>query len=171
MSDQVSFEPEVEFDPAIAAEVEGLIHLGEVYDDVEYAGHSFGLRTLTVGEEIAAAKVIQNFRDTIKEPEAFATAQVALALTHVDGDEEFCPQAGPSKEAFAKARFNYVASNWYWPTIEALFQEYVRLKEKQIEAIRKVQDLSRGSLPISWPSEDSFKTPGTSSEQISSELP
>ena len=162
---------ESEFDLDLAAPVEGLIHLGRLEEDFEFAGHTFGLRTLTMAEEIAAAKVVEPFRNTLKEPEAWAAAQVGLALTHVDGDEEFCPQAGPDQTAFARARLNYISTNWYWITIDALFRFYAELLQKQIEAVRQIQDLPGRGLPISWPSADSFSEPGISNEEISSEPP
>lgn len=160
---------DLEFEPDISAPVEGLIHLGNIEEDFEYAGHTFGLRTLTVAEEIAAAKVIEPFRNTLKEPEAWAAAQVGLALTHVDGDEDFCPQAGPNKTAFAQARLNYVSTNWYWPTIDALFRFYAELLQKQIEIVRQVQDLPGRGLLTSWPLADSLNEPGISSEEIATE--
>lgn len=154
---------ETEFDPEVMAPIEGLIHLGDIRNDnIEFAGHTFGLRTLTAAEDIAAAAVIQPFRNTLKEPEAWASAQVGLALTHVDGDEDFCPNVGPNQQSFARARMNYITTNWHFIVIDHLFREYAKLLEQQAEKVRQVQDLSAGSLLTSWPSEDSFSAPGTS---------
>lgn len=159
------------FDPEVRLAVEGLIHLGALTKDVEFCGHTFGLRTLLPADEIAAAKSIEDFRGTLKEPEAWASALVGVALTHVDGEEDFCPPVGPSKTSFAKARFNYVTSNWYWPTIEWLHREYVSLVSKQIEAVRAMQDLSAGSLPMSSPSADSYFGPGIFSDMTNTGTP
>lgn len=169
MSDQVTFE-ELEFDPALAAEVEDLVTSFDIEEDVDFAGHTFGIRTLSVGEEIAASKVIQGFRDTIKEAEAWTSALIGVALTHVDGDENFCPALSKNKGDLARSRFNYV-SQWPWPIIEHLFRAYAQLKQQQLEKIRRVQDLSQGSLLTSWPSDDSFSTPGTSSAPTNLESP
>jgi hypothetical protein len=162
---------EGEFDPLLAAQAEDIIQQSEVQDDFTYAGHSFGLRTLSVAEEIAAAKVIESFRNTLKEPEAWATAKVALALTHVDDDPDFCPPLGKSnKTAHAKARLNYVGE-WAWPIIDALFQFYTRLEAQRLKKIQEAQDLSEGSLLISWPLVDSFEASGISSDEMSTESP
>lgn len=162
--------PFEQFEDGVRADVDSLIHLGELSEDIEFCGHTFGLRTLRVDEEIAAAKAIDSFRDTLKEPQAWAAVQVGLALTHLDGDTDFCPSVGVDKVSFARARFQYVTSQWYWPTIDYLHSEYLALLEKQAIAIRAVQDLSTGSPLTFSPSLDSLNEPGTSSEPISSEV-
>jgi hypothetical protein len=167
MSEDKSF---ADFDNDVREAVEGLIHLGELSDDFEFCGHTFGLRTLRMNEEIAAAKVIEPFRNTIKEPEAWIAAQIGLSLIHIDGEVDFCPKAGPDQVSFARARFNYVTGNWYWPTIDFLYQGYSGLLLKQIEAMRAVQDLSPGTLLSSWPSADSFTAPATSNDEMISEI-
>jgi hypothetical protein len=139
------------FDPQVQ-DVEGLIHLGALWTDVEFCGHEFTLRTLRVGEEFAAAAAVpESVRGTLKEAHAFATAEVALALEIVDGDDSFCPQAGPDEEAYAKARFNYVKKRWFWPTLDFLYTEYAKLKDRQLDAIRAMQDLSAGICVRSRP--------------------
>jgi hypothetical protein len=166
MESEANFEG---FDPQVREAVEGLIHLGHLTTDVEFCGHTFGLRTLRLGEELAAATAMEKYRGTLKEPHAFAASQVALALTHVDGDEDFCPQAGPDLTAFARARLNYLNTNWYWPVIDYLYLELSRLLEKQVDAIRSIQDLSTRSLRSSSPSVDSFNEQGTSNEETALE--
>jgi hypothetical protein len=160
-----------EFPPEVQEAVDGLIHLGELSKDFEFCGHTFGLRTLRAQEEMAAAKAVEPFKDTLKEPQAFASSQVALALTHVDGNEAFCPQAGPNQTAFAVARFNYITQNWYWPTIEFLYTCYVDLLQVQIEAIRTTQDLSQRGRPMFSHSADSSSDLGTLNDAIASATP
>lgn len=169
MNSQVS--PFEEFGNEIAQAVEGLVYLGKLTKEVEFCGHTFGLKTLTAHEEMAAAAAVQEFRSTLREPEAWVTAQIGMALTHVDGDEDFCPPIGPDLTGFAKARFNFVSNSWYWPTIEYLFEEYTTLLEKQLKAIRAVQDLSNRSLLSPSPSVDSFKEQGILNDEISSDIP
>lgn len=158
-----------EFDPQTRQAVEGLTFLGHLTKDVEFCGHTFTLRTLRAGEEIAAGQAIEETRGTVKEPEAWMGAQVALALITIDYDDEFCPPAGPDQVAFAKARYRWLTTNWYPPTIDFLYQEYLDLKREQIEAFRAAQDLSARSLPPSSPSVDSLTEPGISGAPISLE--
>lgn len=158
-----------EFGPEVSESIDGLLHLGEISSEIEFCGHTFGLRTLRADEEIASAKVVESYRETLKEAEAWAAAQVGMALTHLDGNPDFCPAIGPDKVSFARARFQYVTSNWYPPTINYLYGEYVKLLEKQIAAIRAAQDLSPRSQPTFLPSLDSLNDPGTFDAQTVSE--
>lgn len=162
MNSQVA-NPIAEFDPEVQKAVDGLLHLGYLTTEVEFAGHSFGLRTLRVEEELAASKAVEPFRNTLKEPEAWMTAQVGLALTHVDGEDDFCPPAGPDRNSFARARFQYMGK-WFMPTIEYLFGEFAELLKEQQMAIGAISDLSIRTRPSFSPSADSLTGPGTSSE-------
>lgn len=174
MSDQeLSHEPEEAVDFAGFAEegVESFAHLGSISDEFSFAGHSYGLRTLLTSEEIAAAKAIESFRNTIKEPEAWASAQVALALTHIDGDEDFCPRVAKDQVAYARARFNFLTGDYHWIIIEEMYRDYTVLLQRQTEKVREAQDLSNGSLLTFWPSEDSFNPPGTLSDETNTESP
>lgn len=160
------------FDGDIRADVDGLISLGALSNpNIEFCGHTFGLRTLRIDEDLASAIVIEPFRNTLKEPEAWAAAIVALALTHIDGEEDFCPQTGPDKVAYAQARYRYVTSKWFQPTLDFLFEEYNVLLEKQAQVTRAVQDLSSRSRPTFSPLPDFLNEPGTSEESINSDSP
>jgi len=161
--------PFEEFEGNVREDVDGLIHLGELNTEFEFCGHRIGLRTLRIDDEIAAAKAIEPYRDTLKEPQAWAAVQVGLAITHIDGEADFCPATGPDKVAFARARFQYITSRWFWPTIDYFYSEYGELLKRQLAAIRAVQDLSAGSQPTFSPSLDSLNDPGTFEEPISSE--
>jgi hypothetical protein len=167
VSEESSF---AELDPQISEAVEGLVYLGALTKEVEFCGHTFGLRTLKASEEIAAAKAIEPFRNTLKEPEAWAAVQVGLALTHIDGDDTFCPPIGPDATSFAKARYKYVTTSWYQPVIDFLFKVYADLLAEQVEAIRAVEDLSSRSLHTFLPSADSFDPSGILNEETLSEI-
>lgn len=150
------------FDPSIREDVEGLAQLGHLQDDFEFAGHHFTIRTLKADEELAATLVCKPYIDSFGQARAWAWARVGLALVSVDNDPNFCPPIGPDKEAFARARFNWVTSRWYWPLGEYLFNRYVALEGRQIEAIRAVANLSDRGLQNSTPSVNSLTEPGDS---------
>lgn len=160
MENQDQSTPLDEFPPQVRQDVEGLLFLGALSDEANFCGHSWGLRTLKAGEELAASKAIEPYMQTAKAADAWSAAQVGLALTHVDGEDDFCPPAGPNSIAFAKARFQYVTDNWYQPTIDYLFGVYARLLDRQLEAYRALQDLSARSLHTSSPSADFLNEQG-----------
>jgi hypothetical protein len=163
--------PMAEFPQEVQDAVDGLLHLGFLENpDVQFSGHTFGLRTLRLEEEMAAAKVIEPFRNTLKEPEAWMAAQVGLALTHVDNDDSFCPPAGPDRVAHARSRFQYMG-RWYAPTIEFLFSEYAELLNQQSRAVAAMQGLSMRGRPTFSPLADSLSAPGTSGAPIDLDSP
>lgn len=161
-------DPYSELSPETKEAVQGLIHLGALGKTVEYCGHSFGLKMLHISEELAASEVVADFQDNPRQAQAWATAVISMALTHVDGDEEFCPQATPDMGAYARARFRYVSSNWFWPVVEYLYREYSQLAQKQSEVFSEIEDLSRRGLHTSTPSVDSSIDPDTLKDLIDS---
>lgn len=132
-------ESELLFDERIKDTVDGLIWLGHLEGSFEFCGHHFLMRTLKADEELAASLVAKEYAETIGQGKAWAWANVALALVAIDGDSEFCPPIGPDKLAYAKARFQYVTSRWYWPTGQYLFKAYEQLYERQRAAIEAIQ--------------------------------
>lgn len=161
----MSQDPFAGFAPEVQEAVEGLLWLGHIEEEFEFCGHTFVLRTLRGDEDLAAAKVSKEYLETFGQLAGMAWATVALALVSVDGDEAFCPPIGPDKEAFARARFKYCTSRWYWPLAEYLFASYEGLRKKQTDAIQAVQDLSHRGPQTFSPSADS------SNEQGDSEIP
>lgn len=143
------------FDPRVREDVEGLAFLGELSETVDWCGHIFVLKTLKGEDELAAGLVAKDYLDSAASAKAWGWAQVALALVSVDGREDFCPPAGPDHLAFAHARFRYLTKNWYWPTCEALYASFTMLRDRQVEAMQRVDFLSRSG-------------PGSSSSSVAS---
>lgn len=159
-----------EFPEEVRESVEGLIYLGELSEEVEFCGHTFGLRTLRAAEEIAAAKAIEPFRNTLAEPQCWMASQIGLALTHVDGDEAFCPAIGPDQTAFARGRFTYVTEHWYTPTIDFLFQAYTKLLEKQSDALEAMLNLSPANRNLFSPLDGSLGPVDITAAEIISKM-
>jgi hypothetical protein len=145
-----------QFPDDVAETVDGLLWLGYLEDTLEFCGHEFVIRTLRLEEEMLAGLITKEYSETMSETKAFVTAQVALALVSVDGNEDFCPAAGPSSKDYARARFNYVAKNWYEPTVAFIYTKYADLLENQATALREMDFLSRESLGSFMASPDSL---------------
>lgn len=132
------------FDPKIRRDVEGLEYLGYLTDTFSFGGHKFTISTIHPDEELAAAQVVQPYRGTLKEPDAWIMAQVAMALKVVDNDPAFCPPIGPDVLEFAEARFRYVTKRWFFPVIEWIhWQRYVPLQQRAIAAMEALQSKSQ----------------------------
>lgn len=120
-----------------------LVNLGAIEDEFEFCGHTFGLRTLRTDEDIAVGSALSSYEWSADHPKSiqlWSAAHVAMALTHVDGDTDFCPPTGPNKATFAKARLRWLTQEYYWPVIQYLFEKYADLLAKQEKAQEVVQD-------------------------------
>ena len=159
------------FPEDIRKAVEGLTYLGQLTDTVSFCGHEFGLRTLRPQHHFAIGQVLQPYRDTIVEVNVFQTATVAMALTSVDGDEDWCPAIGPDLESHVRARLAKIShpeTGWYAPTIEYLWEQYQILEATSTRAIYELQSLSQGSQPTtSSPWLGSLSAPGPSEDVTS----
>jgi hypothetical protein len=151
-----------EFPEEVREDVEGLAWLGYLEDSFDLFGHSFVVRTLKGDEELLAGLLTKDYESTMTQGKAFAWANVALSLVSVDGDEDFCPEIGPDRQANARARFNYCVQNWYWILANEIFNRLLILGNRQVNAARAVRDLSTRSQQIFSPSPDSSTDPGDS---------
>lgn len=157
------------FSDQIRLAVRGLTFLGHIEKEVEFCGHTFSLRTLYPSEKAAVSIVIQPWRGSISEGEVWANAQVGLSLTSVDGDPDFCAQAGPDLNNFTKARLNYVTQKWYQPTLSFLYARYLELEQEALDGIRELQDFSERNRVPSPPLPDSLIVPDTLGAPIDSD--
>jgi hypothetical protein len=151
------------FSEAVRTPVEGLIYLGQLSEIIDFCGHTFGLRTLLPQDKFAISAVLQPYRNTIMEVDAFQAAHVAVALTEIDGNPDFCSPIGPGIESATKGRLNWVSQNLYPPTIEFLWNHYAFLTAKALQAMQELDRLSKGSQPSNLPPWlDSLTAQGTS---------
>jgi len=143
------------FPPEVRQAVDGLMYLGYLTDSFSFAGHRFVLRTLYGNEELMADRLTKEYVETTGQARAYAWSRVALSLVSIDGQADFCPPIGPDEYEHALGKFQYVTSKWFWPLGEYLFNRFAELQQRQVEAIRAVQDLSIRGLRNSPPSPDS----------------
>lgn len=154
-----------DFPPEIQQDVEGLMYLGYLEDSFDFCGHSFHIRTLRGDEELLSTLVCKEFVETIGQARAWVWATVAMCLVAVDGDPNFCPPTSPNKREYAMARFRYCTSKWYWPLATYINSKYTALIDRQTEAIKRVEDLFKGSPLEFSPFAGSSTKSGDSEEQ------
>lgn len=146
------------FPDAVSDDVDGLLWLGYLEDTFDYCGHDFVIRTLKMDEQLLCSLVTKEYAGTLGEGRAWISAQVAMALVSVDGDENFCPPASHDKRDYARARFQYVTSKWHEPTIARIYESYAGLLERQAAALREMENLSQESLTTFMDLPDSSNT-------------
>lgn len=144
MSSQVS-DPFAAFSGDVRQDVDGLIWLGDLQESFSFCGHDFVLRTLRGDEELLAGLVMKDYIETIGQAKAHIWATISMSLVAIDGAEDFCPQATPNKRDYARARFQWVSGNWYWPTALYVYNRYNLLLERQQTALEALEDFCSGS--------------------------
>ena len=136
------------FDGDISQDVRGLLNLGKLTERVEIFGHYFVLKTLTVGEELAIAQLVNEYAGTIGQGKAFQTAVIAAALVSVDG-RELVAALGPDVQASLSDKFDYITTNWYMSTVDAIWEAYQSLLLRQHDAYQEVMGKSQASQTTS----------------------
>lgn len=122
------------FPDDVSQDVTGLTFMGYLTSSFELKGHRFVIRTLKVGEELACAQLIKEYEETMAQGKAYAIAQIAAAIVTVDG-RNIGESLGPDDSlATISNKFDYIAKRWYWPVIEALYDEFSNLMLRQAVA-------------------------------------
>lgn len=144
------------FPDDVRSDIDGLIWLGYLEENFSFCGHDFVVRTLRGDEELLAGLVMKDYVETLGQAKAHVWSTIALALVAVDGAEDFCPKATPNKKDYARARFQWVTGNWYWPTGLYIFDKYNAMVKRQQAALDELEDFCNGSLPTFTPGADSW---------------
>jgi hypothetical protein len=123
------------FDRRYSEAFQGLTYVGSLTHRFDWLGHEFVIRTLGVDEQLAVAQVASKYKDG-GEQLAYAAAVVAMAVVTVDGEELPSPIGEDQLLAeWAHKRFGYVKANWFQPTINYVWQEYLQLEDKVSQVI------------------------------------
>ena len=147
------------------------VNMGHVTRDLHFSGLSFGLRTLYPFEEAAAALAVLPWVNTLKAPEVWAMCLIGLAITHVDGDPDFCPRASQDDKVYAQQRLKWLSRTYHWPIISRLYEEYVDMQAEQVELIQRVENLQQPMMSAFMPMPGFSTGPDISPEEDDGENP
>jgi hypothetical protein len=92
-------------------------------------------------------------------------AALGLALTHIDGDSEFCPRSSPNDETYARQRMQYMAKEWSFPFHGRLFSEYTDMQQELLQRVERVENLSQGAMNAFMPLGDFSTDKDTSPDE------
>lgn len=154
------------FTPAVQEDARGLAFLGYLTHKFRFCGHSFAIETLRPHTKYAIGQAMNEYRNTLAEPDVFAAFHVALALTSVDGQRDFCPPVSDRVSEFVAARFAWLTVDvkWQQPLIDYIFIEYTNLEKRAMAGIVELQSLSERGPDTLQPSPDSSIAPAPSDE-------
>jgi hypothetical protein len=161
------------FSPEIRENVRGLAFIGYLTESFRFCGHRFTIETLRPHVKYAIGQAMEPYRNTLVEPDVFASFHVAAALTSVDGSRDFCPPMGDNLREWVDGRFDWVTTEtgWLQPTIDFIFIKYAALEERAKTAMVELHSLSEGDQATSQPSPDSSTERAPSTEEINLATP
>lgn len=129
---------EEDVNPSLRTDIENLLINGSISVEVQLAGHSFVLKTLTIGEELTIAEICKAYEGNFAQAKAIATATVAAALESIDG-RPLMHKLGPDELSTIRQKFQYIRSKWYWIIISELYEHYTLLLDRQITAFQELR--------------------------------
>jgi hypothetical protein len=116
----------------VKRDVTNLIHLGKLEDSFELYDHQFTIRTLNMAEELEVEQLlIQEFSSNFNE-KGWKTAIIAAALSSQDGRPLVSPLS-PGEATLPRAYQK--VKRWYRPVIDALYEHYSALEERQRQVL------------------------------------
>jgi len=136
--EEKEFENDEQVTPSLRTDIENLLINGSISAEVELAGHIFVIRTLKIGEELAIAEICKEHEGGIAEAKALAAATVAASIETIDG-RPLMRNLGPDVKNNIRQKFSYIKNRWYWIIISELYQHYLILIDRQINAFQELQ--------------------------------
>jgi hypothetical protein len=125
-------------DADVRADFGTVLEIGRLEETFEWGGHSFTIRTLSIGVVMELGLMTKQYQGTTSDLRAFTTAIVAAALTHVNGEPLVVPIESNVRYADVRARFRYLQENWYPPIIDVLYDRYMRLEGRANEVVNRL---------------------------------
>jgi len=128
------------FPAEIERDVEGLLYLGALSTEVNIWGHRFEIHTLRAGEELARDQIVNEYDGVFGQARALGLATAAAAVKSVDGTPLQRPLAPGKSDIISAIRANFTTfSDYYFPVIERIYDEYEKLELRQARAFRALE--------------------------------
>lgn len=114
----------------------GLMFLGALTKEIEYAGHTFLIHTLTEGEILRVGQLVRDYNNSPTEIESRKVYTVAACIDMVDGlplTESY--KAGYDK-IYEKAK---AVKEWYPASVHEIYLAYIDLEQAAIEVSKALK--------------------------------
>lgn len=127
------------FDPRYRDDFEGLLFIGRLSGSFRWLGHQFVIRTLTTKEFIEIGVLSAPYRNTDAAIKANQCGIIAACVQSVDGRNDMTlPLTRADGDTKLANRFQYVMQNWYAPTLDKVYEEYLKLELRVREVIQEL---------------------------------
>jgi hypothetical protein len=121
-------EPLPEFDPRHREEFTGLLYLGALTEEFDWAAHRFKIRTLTTGELGEIALALKPYEGVDADNRMYVNAVVAACVISVDGVPMPEPISKDPADTPFSNRFKYVLTYWHPPVVDAIYNRFFALE-------------------------------------------
>lgn len=118
-----------------------LINVGKMARSFEWAGHTFIIKSLNLEEEIAIGQLIKPYAGTITEEKAAVAAIAAACIESIDGNP-LMVRITKDPVAHLQEKFKMLVSNWYWPVVKRINEEYSYLQDEVSKSMEEFVNLS-----------------------------
>ncbi len=118
------------FPKEMVEDLKGLLFVGKLQEEHEFAGHRFLMHTLTEGEILRVGQLCQPYKGTSVELNARRLYTIAASIESVDGEpmlKSYKPEPDPIYEKGEEVKM------WYPATIAYLYSKYIDMETSATE--------------------------------------
>jgi len=128
-----------QFDERYKEDLNGLLFLGALKKSFTWLGHTFVIRTITIGEIADIGVIAAKYRDTDFNAKAYQAATVAACLVSVDGKPlPVMPITNAPEDSNLQAKFDYVLRRWFAPVTDVVFTEFLELEARARDLLEEL---------------------------------
>lgn len=127
--------PPVAFSDKVKLPLEGLLYLGRLEKVFNWSGHKFKIRTITNGEVLRTAQVVQPYVGTTEETRAWVIARAAACIISID--DQLLPVPINESESEIEAKFRWCMDQYPW-TIDAIHGNLLLLEQTVEEVMQEM---------------------------------
>lgn len=130
--DKVEEPKEYKFPEKHKEALDGMMYLGRLEDEFEFAGHKIVIRSLTTDEILGIGLLLKKYENTAVYNKAYATAVVSTCLVSVDGRYLPVPLGEDTGDGYGhlRLRFNYIKNRWHSYSIDYIFNKFLVLEDE-----------------------------------------
>lgn len=125
-----------------------LSQLGFLTNTVNFCGYTFGIKTLSHEEEVAAAKLVKLADDSVAQFAVTIGAAVAASLTHIDGMPWMPNVMDLEADVHVADRYRRL-KKFSPPLIQFLFNELAALNQRRDKELGELQKKYSGDIRTS----------------------
>jgi hypothetical protein len=127
-------------DSELSPDTLALLQVGRLSSKINVFGNEVRIKTLTVGEELEIGLLTKQYLNTAEQGRAYGTAVVAACIESINRKPLPVKPLGLEDESnLLSYKFDYITARYYWPVIEKIYEEYMKLLARQVTALEELK--------------------------------